>query len=169
MLQPFTSFDGFWGAHCGLPRPPASPLGAPDTLPPLPPGMEGLPLKQLGVMTAEEELSNAQLEFHVSAGGVVVVAGCLSACAQHALSMLPTCSRTLPGSGGCRLPGCCPALPSRRRWRRLAPTGWPQWHPGSAGAHRLLEDFVRGGRLRAFDKERAKVRAATGGGSYIAL
>ena len=33
----------------------------------------------------------------------------------------------------------------------------PQWHPGSAGAQRLLDDFVRGGRLRAFDKERAKV------------
>jgi hypothetical protein len=31
-----------------------------------------------------------------------------------------------------------------------------QWQPGSAGAHRLLDDFVRGGRLKAFDHDRAK-------------
>ena len=37
-----------------------------------------------------------------------------------------------------------------------------QWQPGSAGAHRVLDDFVRSGRLKAFDADRAKTdRAST--------
>ncbi|KAL4431148.1 hypothetical protein ABPG75_006404 [Micractinium tetrahymenae] len=105
--KPFTCYDAFWSAHCALPYPPTPPLPVPAALPPLAPGVEAaaaaagaVPLKDLGIMSQEEEMSNAQLNYH--------------------------------------------------------------WTPGSAGAHRVLDEFVRSGRLHAFDRDRAKTdRAST--------
>jgi cryptochrome 1 len=102
--QPFTNYEAFWTAHCALPLPPPAPLPMPGALPPLPAGVEAeagaLSLAQLGIMSPEEEMSNAQLEYH--------------------------------------------------------------WQPGSAGAHRVLAEFVGSGRLRRFDRDRARTdRAST--------
>ena len=70
LAQPFTCYDAFWAAHCALPYPPPPPLPIPSALPPLARGLEveagSLSLAELGIMSAEEEMSNAQLEYHVS-------------------------------------------------------------------------------------------------------
>lgn len=97
--KPFTCYDTFWTAHCGLGYPPAPPLPLPAFLPAVPADVDSPALADLGIMSPEE-MSNVQLEYH--------------------------------------------------------------WQPGSAGAHRLLEDFVRSGRLKSFDADRAKTdRAST--------
>lgn len=71
--QPFTCYDAFWAAHTALPYPPTPPLPVPAALTTLAPGVEAtaaaagaVPLKQLGIMSQEEEMSNAQLNYHVS-------------------------------------------------------------------------------------------------------
>lgn len=150
-MQPFTSFDGFWGVHCGLPYPPAPPLPPPATLPPLPAAIEGLPLSELGIMTPEEEMSNAQLGFHVSVvcvgwGGV---GGLMSRGSSSSSSTSSVASCLLPLLAARRSPPP----------HSLPPTHLLilQWQPGCPTAHRLLEEFIRGGRLRSFDHERAKV------------
>lgn len=102
--QPFTCFDGFWGAHCGLPYPPPPPLPLPAALPPIPPGVEAGELKHLGIMTAEEEMSNSQLEFHVRSSRIRNVAG-MPALAAWGQSHASGCIVPLPS---CALPavGC---------------------------------------------------------------
>ena len=49
-----------------MPYQPPVPLLVPTSMPPVPPEVVGLDLKNLGLMTPEEELSNQQLEFSVS-------------------------------------------------------------------------------------------------------
>ncbi|KAG7672050.1 hypothetical protein Ndes2526B_g06988 [Nannochloris sp. 'desiccata'] len=65
---PFSSFDSFWAAHCAIPTPPAAPVLAPVSLPPLNASLESFGHDDLGIMTPEEELSNAQLEYHWQPG-----------------------------------------------------------------------------------------------------
>lgn len=80
--QPFTCFDAFWAAHTALPYPPTPPLPVPAALPPLASGVEAaaaaagaVPLEELGIMSQEEEMSNAQLNYHVSSGACQEGAG----------------------------------------------------------------------------------------------
>eukprot|EP00887_Chlorella_sp_A99_P005593 scaffold1.g5593.t1 len=61
--QPFSCFEAFWAAHTGAPAPVPLPLPPPARLPPVPPGAGGLSLAELGIMSPEEAMSNAQLEF----------------------------------------------------------------------------------------------------------
>lgn len=69
--RPFTSYDAFWTAHCRLPYPPPPPLPMPAAMPPLPAGLGleagAVELAELCIMTPEEEMSNMQLDYHVSA------------------------------------------------------------------------------------------------------
>jgi hypothetical protein len=69
--RPFTSYDAFWTAHCRLPYPPPPPLPMPAAMPPLPAGLGleagAVELAELCIMTPEEEMSNIQLDYHVSA------------------------------------------------------------------------------------------------------
>lgn len=88
-----TCFEDFWERVVSLPVPPAVPLPIPAAIPPVPPDIVSLELKDIGIMTAEEELSNQQLEH--------------------------------------------------------------SWAPGSAGAHKVLQNFVVG-RLQYFEHDRAK-------------
>ncbi|KAK9819946.1 hypothetical protein WJX72_004261 [[Myrmecia] bisecta] len=67
--QPFTSFEGFWGRAMNMPYPPPVPLPVPARLPPVPKSVVGLDLPNLGLMTPEEQLSNAQLEYTWKPGG----------------------------------------------------------------------------------------------------
>ena len=66
--QPFSCFEDFWAAHCCAPAPPPPPLPAPAALSPVPEALGGLPLGELGIMSPEEEMSNAQLDFQVGLG-----------------------------------------------------------------------------------------------------
>ena len=98
--RPFSCFDSFWMAHCTAPAAVEPPLPAPLALPPVSLSLSRFGNTDLGIMTPQEELSNAQLEYH--------------------------------------------------------------WQPGSAGAQRLLHEFMDGGRLMRFYADRAKTdRAST--------
>ena len=108
--QPFTSFDSFWTAHCGLPYPPSPPLPLPAALPAVPAACTGCALGELGIMTPEEEMSNAQLEYHVR-GCTLCCDACLPACVP------------LVGPGARPAPPCSPraASPARAAPPRPAP------------------------------------------------
>jgi len=67
--EPLSTFTSFWATHCAAeaaaPLPP--PLPAPTALPPVSPSLAAMGTGvDLGIMTPEEELSNSQLEYHVS-------------------------------------------------------------------------------------------------------
>ncbi len=49
-----------------MPYPPPPPLPVPAGLPAVLADVGGLPLAELGMMLPEEEMSNVQLEYHVS-------------------------------------------------------------------------------------------------------
>lgn len=66
--KPFTCFDDFWVAHCAAPAPPAAPFPPPSSLPPIAEALTKFGRSDLGIMSPEEELSNAQLEYHWSPG-----------------------------------------------------------------------------------------------------
>lgn len=88
--------------HCGLPYPPARPLPSPAALPPVPSDVRGLELGELGMMLPEEEMSNVQLEYHVSGSG-----GRRGVCARVCVG---GCGRSVVWCGaGCGLS----ALPQR--------------------------------------------------------
>jgi cryptochrome 2 len=65
---PFSSFDTFWAAHCAIITPPAAPVPAASSLPPVAATLDSFGHDDLGIMTPEEELSNAQLEYHWQPG-----------------------------------------------------------------------------------------------------
>lgn len=64
--QPFSCFDDFWSAHKAKAVP--DPLPPPTALPPIPPCLSACGHADLEIMTPEEEMSNAQLEYHWSPG-----------------------------------------------------------------------------------------------------
>lgn len=71
--KPFTCFDGFWAAHSALPYPPSPPLPLPGAMPAVPEAAAAacsgcLELGGLGIMTPEEEMSNAQLQYQWQPG-----------------------------------------------------------------------------------------------------
>ena len=80
-MQPFTCFDGFWAAHNALPYPPPPPLPLPAALPAVSEAVaaacsDRLEPAGLGIMTPEEEMSNAQLEYQVGADQPLCVCSC---------------------------------------------------------------------------------------------
>ena len=65
--KPFVTFAEFWEAHeLGPPLP--MPLPGPVAMPPVSDALEGISLSELGIMTAEENLSNEQLSYHWKPG-----------------------------------------------------------------------------------------------------
>lgn len=64
--QPFSCFDDFWEAHKSQAVP--DPLPPPPALPPISPSLSASGHTNLEIMTPEEEMSNAQLEYHWSPG-----------------------------------------------------------------------------------------------------
>lgn len=131
--QPFTCFDAFWTAHTALPYPPTPPLPVPAALTPLAPAVEAAAaaagaasLEQLGIMSQEEEMSNVQLNYHVSRAVPAVFAPSQAACPGPRPLVAPTWGRQCRGRARGGPPDLCPFPP-------LPPPTQNSGHPAARG------------------------------------